>query len=354
MQLTLETLFSEPRIINAVIDRTMQARQDTIHWKRYLTPHESMATTFATYLGTTSQVIAGSMIDPHSKKPLRQRRGIRKGAGTIGTFGDAFQIDNARLDLLLELVKKYNGSQDAAILNEIVDFLMDDWRDVLLAPMFAIDKMIGDARSRGIYQVNLNGGEYEEINLPVMKVTPTSQDLGSFVTWYRDQLEAFADKGMSFTVAQLTAKTFHNKIVKSKEFVNTFILKRGALDINPASVVTVDMANELIRAAGIDVPFEIVNERVTLPGGKSYKSFADNAMCLLPQDNLGTLEFYKSDEWSDPVPNRTYTQAEGGAVLISSYRTEEGRFLEYQANMAPNLRLPHKMAIVDLSNDPTP
>lgn len=352
MQLTLETLFSEPRIINAVIDRTMQASQDIVHWRRYLTPHESMSTTFATYLGTTSQVIAGTMIDPHSKKPLRQRRGIRKGAGTIGTFGDAFQIDNARLDMLLELIKKYNASQDAAVINEIVDFLMDDWRDVLLAPMFAIDKMVGDARSRGLYQVNLNGGDYEEIKLPVSKVVASSADLGSFVTWYRDLLEDFADKGMTFSVAQITAKTFHNKIVKSKEFVNTFIHRLGAIDINPASVVTVAMANELIKAAGIETPFEIVNERVTLAGGKAYKSFADNAMCLLPQDNLGTLEFYKSDEWSDPVPNRTYTQAESGAVLISSYRTEEGRFLEYQMNAAPNLRLPHKMAIVDLSANP--
>ncbi len=58
MILTIEQLFNEPRIINAIIDRTLQTRQDTVHWRRYLTPHESMGEAFVTYLGTTSQVVA--------------------------------------------------------------------------------------------------------------------------------------------------------------------------------------------------------------------------------------------------------------------------------------------------------
>jgi hypothetical protein len=232
---------------------------------------------------------------------------------------------------------------------------MDDYREILLAPMHAIDKMLGDARSRGKFFVNLGeSDQYEEITLPIEKITATGTDLGLFVTWYRNLLEAQADKGKTFKVAQMTASTFINKIVKSKEFVNTFILKRGAMDINPSSVVTVDMANELLRAVGIETLIEIVSERVTMPKGDTYKSFADNVISLLPQDNLGSLEFYKSIRWSKPVPNRTYTQAEGGLLLISSYDSEEGQFLDYQMNCAPNISLPHKMTIIDVSATPAP
>lgn len=352
MILTLEMLFSEPRIMNAIIDRTMQAAQDKIRWKRYLKPHESLTSTFTTFYGTTSQVIIGSMIDAHAKKPLRKRGGIGRGVGSVGTFGDAFQMDEARMDLLLELVKKYNSSSTAiqnAVLNEIVNFLTDDYLELILAPMHAIDKMLGDARSRGVYNVNLAGTEYEQIALPIENITASSADLGSFVTWYRNFLEEQADKGKTFKAAQMTALTFLNKVVKSKEFVNTFILKRGAMDINPTSVVTLDMANELISAVGIETPLEIVSERVTLPDGTTYKSFADNVISMLPQDNLGTLEFYKSLRWTDPVPGKVYTQAEGGMVLVSSANTEEGRFLDYQMNAAPNIALPHKMTIIDVS-----
>lgn len=354
MILSIETLFSDPRIINAIIDRTMQTRQDTVHWRRYLTAHESMGTTFATYLGTTSQVVVGTMIDPHSNKPLRKRRGIQKGVGSIGTFGDRFQMDNARMDLLLELIKKYNGTQSAGALNEIVNFLTDDYREVMLAPMMAIDKMIGDARSRGVYYVNLGNGTSHEIVLPIEKVVATATELGSFVSFYRDLLEAQADKGKTFSAAQMTAKTFQSKIVKSKEFTDTYKLKFGSYDVSPASIVTLEMANALLTASGIETPIEIVSERVTLPDGTTYKSFADDAICLLPQDNLGTLEYYKSIEWTDRVPGKVYTEAENGAVLISSQRTDEGRFLEYQMNAAPNLALPHKMTIVDVSAELVP
>ncbi len=349
MILTIETLFNEPRIINAIIDRTQQTRQDAVHWRRYLTPHESMGTTFATYLGTTSQVVVGTMIDPHSNKPLRKRGGVQKGVGSMGTFGDRFQMDNARMDLLLELIKKYNATPSASALDAIVDFLTDDYREVMLAPMKAIDKMLGDARSRGVYNVNLGDGTSDQVKLPIEKIIATGADLGSFVSWYRELLETQSDKGKNFIAAQMTAKTFQSKVVKSKEFIDTFTLKFGAMDIRPASIVTLEMANQLLAASGIETPIEIVNERVTLADGSTYKSFADDAICLLPQYNLGMLEYYKSIEWTDRVPGKVYTEAEGGAVLISSQRTDEGRFLEYQMNAAPNLALPHKMTIVDVS-----
>lgn len=352
MILSIETLFNEPRIVNAIIDRTMQTKQDTVHWRRYLTAHESMSTTFATYLGTTSQVVVGTMIDPHSNKPLRKRRGIQKGVGSIGTFGDRFQMDNARMDLLLELIRKFNGTQSHGDLNAIIDFLTDDYREVLLAPMMAIDKMIGDARSRGVYNVNLGNGTSSQITLPIEKIVATGTDLGSFVSWYRDLLESQADKGKTFAAAQMTARTFQNKIVKSKEFTDTYKLKFGSFDVSPASIVTLDMANTLLGASGIETPIELVSERVTLPDGTTYKSFADDAVCLLPQNNLGTLEYYKSIEWTDRVPGKVYTEAEGGAVLVSSERTGEGRFLEYQMNAAPNLSIPNKMTILDVSATP--
>ena len=349
MVFTLETLFQEPRIVNAIIDRTMQKYQDKINWKRYLDPHESLSPTFQTYFGVTAQTVVGSMIDPHARKPLRQRRGVRKGVGSIGTFGDAYQISEDRLDLLLELINKFNATQSQSALNEIIEFITDDYRDALLAPMHAIDKMLGEARSLGFFNVQLLGTDAEQVVLPVQKVTASKEAVGSCISFYRNLLESQSDIGNEFAVCQMTSKTFYDKVVNSSEFKNTFTMKFGSFEVGPTNLISVAKVNEMLVGAGIDVPIEIVKERVTLADGKTYKAFADNAMCLLPEGKLGKVEFYKSSKWAQNVPGHTRSQAEGGMILLDSYVTSEGNFMEYQMNAALNLAMPHKMCVVDLA-----
>ena len=36
MMLTIHTLFNDPNIVNAVIQRVLQTRKDTIYWQQYL------------------------------------------------------------------------------------------------------------------------------------------------------------------------------------------------------------------------------------------------------------------------------------------------------------------------------
>lgn len=354
MLLTIDLLLSNPDIVKAILDRTMQMNYDKIRWKRYLKAHESSSPTFKMATGVVSRVVVGTMIDSYANKPLRGRKNIGSGVGEVGSFGDAFQMDNYRMDELLKLIKKFNAlgtREQNTMINEIVNFLVDDYKQVYLAPMLAIDKMIGDARSRGKYIVSINGSDAREINLPVNTFVPTNEDRNHIVSYLSDKIEDLKDLGIYPTAIQMTRKTFRNRVVKSSEFINTYKLKFDSMDIDPASIITVDMVNKLLSASDIDVPIEIVDERVELPNGEVYKSFADDKICLLPGNDLGTLEYYKSSEWSDPVPGKNYSQAENGMVLVSSQRTDEGRFLDYFMNSAPNLSAPKKISIVDLSDD---
>ena len=354
MLLTIDLLLSNPDIVKAILDRTMQVNYDKIRWKRYLKTHESSSPTFKMATGVVSRVVVGTMIDSYANKPLRGRKNIGSGVGEVGSFGDAFQMDNYRMDELLKLIKKFNAlgtKEQNTMLNELVNFLVDDYKQVYLAPMLAIDKMLGDARSRGKYIVSINGADAREINLPVNMFVPTNEDKNHIVSYLSDKIEDLKDLGIYPTAIQMTRKTFRNRVVKSSEFINTYKLKFDSMDIDPTSIITVDMVNKLLSASDIDVPIEIVDERVELPNGSVYKSFADDKICLLPGDDLGTLEYYKSSEWSDPVPGKNYSHAENGMVLISSQRTEEGRFLDYFMNAAPNLSAPKKISIVDLSDN---
>ena len=344
----MQALFNEPQIVSAIIDRTMQTKFDTTIWGKYLDLQETKSRVFKTYAGTISRVAVGSMIDQHAAKPIRKRKEIGSGYCEVGSFGDSFQMDNARLDELAGLIKKYNGHPSDAGVNEIVEFLTDDYREVLLAPMLAIDKMLSDARSRGKFMININGGETREIALPVQTKTFSTNEQKTLITTLRNYLEEQATAGYNYAIAEMNSNTFYNKFVKSDEFKGAFSLKNGSTTINPGSVISSDMASTFMKSVGIDLDMNITNEVYQLSDESTYKGFADNAISLLPSQKIGKLKYYQDSEWSDKVDGKTYTQAHGGSVLISSQRTEEGRFLDYKANLAPDIAAPNKMAIVTL------
>lgn len=352
MLLTIDLLLGNPDIAKAVIDRTMQVNFDQVYWKRYLKAHESKSPTFKMAMGVYSRTVVGTMIDSYANKPLRKRKNMGMGTGEVGSFGDAFQIDNYRLDQLLLLIKKFNSlktdADQSAMIEEIVDFLVDDWKQVYLAPMLAINKMISDARSRGKYIVSINNGEAREITLPVREFTPDLEAKSHFMTYLTELIEDLKDLGINPTAMQMTPRTFRRKFIDGTDLKGTYTMKFGSFNANETKGISKDMANQLLEAYDIPVPIELVDERLELPDGKIYKGFADDAICLLPGDNLGTCEFYKSNEWEDRVPTKTYTEAENGMVLISSQRTDEGRFLDYFMNAAPNLANPSKISIIHM------
>ena len=97
MNLTIQTLFSDPMIVNAVIDRVLQTRKDRIYWQQYGSFQETRTRVFKTYLGTVSGVVAGSIIGKNDQKPLRERRSLGNGITEIAYLGDRYQMDIERL-----------------------------------------------------------------------------------------------------------------------------------------------------------------------------------------------------------------------------------------------------------------
>ena len=77
MNLTIQTLFTDPMIMNAVIDRVLQTRADRIYWQQYGSFLETKTRVFKTYLGTVTGVIAGSIIGKNDQKPSKDCRSCK-------------------------------------------------------------------------------------------------------------------------------------------------------------------------------------------------------------------------------------------------------------------------------------
>lgn len=356
MVLTLELLFNDASVIKAVIDRVMQTKWDTVYWKRYLDFEQTISRTFKTYLGTVTGVTAGSVIDKNSNKPIRQRRSLGSGTGEVAYLGDKYQLDNDRLDTLKSLIDKYNqaktGEQTMA-LNNIINYIVDDLRQVLLAPHKRMDLVVGSLRSTGKAEVKLadnpEGIELIDIELPFVFKTPLVGDKSNFITYLKKEIEALKATLGVFSVMEMSRSSFNNYIVGSAEFGANYKMLFGSSELAASGgLITDAMANQVFTGIGLP-PIRIVEEYVAMADGSVKQIFADKRVTLLQADKIGKMMWHEPYEVTDPVPGKTYTRSEGG-MYISQVRTEEGRFMEYGCEWIPNIGAPNKIVNFDLKN----
>lgn len=354
MYLTVQTLLNDPEIVRAVIDRVQALRLDTIFWKKHLDFEETRSRTFKTYLGTVTGVTAGSVIDRNSNKPLRERKSLGSGFGEVAYLGDRYQMDNDRLDMLQELVNKFNQARPAdqnAALNDIINYIVDDYRQVLLAPHKRMDLVDGDLRSTGKASVkvddNPDGIEMLDINLPVNKVTPGTGDKAHFVKYLMDLVVSLRTKFGNFASMEMSRKTFINAIVGSSDFGEFYKQSFAQREVQISSgLMSSQMATTIFQGLGLP-PIVINEDMVELADGTMKPVFADNRISLFTTAKQGKMRWHTPYEITDPVPGKTYTRSEGG-MYISNVRTDEGRFMEYGCEWIPEYTNPNKITILDL------
>lgn len=354
MFLTINTLLNDSNIVKAVIDRVQALRLDVIFWKKHLDFEETKSRVFKTYLGTQTGVTAGSVIDRNSNKPLRERKSLGSGYGEVAYMGDRYQMDNDRLDMLQELINVFNNARTAdqsAALNEIVNYIVDDMRQVLLAPHKRMDIVVGDLRSDGKASVkvddNPQGIELLDITLPVNRITPTKADKDNFIKYLMNLVVSLRTKYGMFTSMEMSRSTFIKNIVGTKDFGEYYKQTLGAREVQiGAGLMSSEMASSIFM--GLGLPNIVINEDMVELADGSYKQvFKDNRISLFTSPKQGKMRWHTPYEITDPVPNKVYTRSEGG-MYISNVRTEEGRFMEYGCEWIPEIQSPNKITIIDL------
>ena len=354
MNLTVQTLLNDPEIVKAVIDRVQALRLDTIFWKKHLDFEETKSRVFKTYLGTVTGVTAGSVIDRNSNKPLRERKSLGSGYGEVAYLGDRYQMDNDRLDMLQELVTKFNNARPAdqqRALNDIINYIVDDYRQVLLAPHKRMDLVDGALRSDGKATVkvddNPQGIAMLDMELPVHRITPTTGDKSNFIKYLMEQVVELRTKFGMFVSMEMSRKTFIKSIVGSKDFGEFYKQSFAQKEVQLSSgLMSSEMATTIFQGLGLP-PIVINEDLVELADGTMKQVFKDNRISLFTTAKQGKMRWHTPYEITDPVPGKNYTRSEGG-MYISNVRTDEGRFMEYGCEWIPEYTAPNKIVILDL------
>ena len=370
MLFTIDSLLNSPKFIKAVIDRALvtMGELDKVFWKDYLVYEKANPDgSFKTYMGTQVGVIAGTVIDRYAGKPVRKRHALTRGFGEVACLGDAYQMDNTRLERLSVLIEEYNalniqstnGDAISAKMDEIVDFLADDVRQCMLAPMKRLDIMLGELRFKAATKVdgkaNKQGISVSDMKLPIYTKAAASADKDNILSWLEAEfVDKVRTKGMLFATAEMNRHTFNTRIAASKEFQSKFTMKFGDMEFNTGGIVTPDMVNRLIESVGIPFRVRIKDEYIQTSENEMVNAVPDDKISFLPMmevnTKLGYMRWKKPYEMTDKVNDgRAYQDIEGGRGFISSKRTDDGRFMEYGFEAIPDINIPNKMAIADLS-----
>lgn len=352
--LTLEKLFNDVNIIRAVIDRVLALGLDEIFWQRYLRFEETRSRVFKTYLGTVTGVTAGSVISKNANKPLRERKTLGSGYGEVAYLGDRYQMDNDRLDRLKELIDKFNSvgtSGQQSALNDIINYIVDDLRQVMLAPHKRMDLVMGDLRSDGKATVkmadNPQGIELLDMELPVKRLIPTLVDKPNFIQYLQQQVQQLRTTIGRFSVMEMSRTTFNKNVVGSADFGDFFKMIFTGREVKVSTgLITSEMASQVFQGIGLPT-IRIIEDYIQMPDGTLKQAFKDDRITFLQSDNMGSMMWHQPYESADPIPGKAYTYLNGGQ-WISNVRTEEGRFMEYGCEWIPNIQAPQKIVIADL------
>ena len=356
MMLTIYTLFNDPNIVNAVIQRVLQTRKDTIYWQQYLDLRRTTTRVFKDYIGQVTGVMAGSINSRYGEKPIRERRNIGSGYGEIAYLGDRYQISVDRLSELQDLIDKYNAAKPAdqiAAMQDIVNFIYDDYRQVLLAPHKRMDMVLGSMLMTGEATVknkddNAGGVNLLEIKLPFKFITPETEAKTKFITYLQQKVNELKSIYGTFPKMIMSRGTFVKSIIGSEEFGDKFKMQLTGNEMYLSTgLITSQLASSIFTGIGLPA-IEIKEDYVLDQTGKNVQIYADDRITLLPQDKIGYMRFHTPYEAVDGVPGRNYTQADG-EMLISGYKDGNGRYLEYTAEWIPQITNPNLIVNFDLS-----
>ncbi len=342
---TLDQLLKTPTIIGAIVDRAEALNANKVIWKDLLKFEQTKTRKFSATFGEKGEVRMGSFLDKNANKPLRGRKGLGTADLEVLPLGDRMQMDNDRLDLLIDIVNRINASGTTGQhIAEFANIVATDMEELALAPHKRMDKVLGDLLSKGSADVELAGGKLGTMDLPILKETLDSNDnlLQALMSLTSDKFTH-----LEFGKMLMNQKTFNKFFALNPNFIKSVKHQAGSDTVDYSGIITENLANSLLSSLGLP-QVQIIKGSVKDLGGNRSAVFEDNKITLLPNGEIGAMRWHTPFEMTDKVPNKTYVEREGG-MFISTQRTDEGRFIEYGAEWVPEIRAVKSILNLDLT-----
>ena len=346
MELTIDSILGHTGFVKAVADRALAIESRGIILNNYMGFEFTPSRSFNSIYGTTSSVRMGSVIDRNAGKTLRSRAPMGEATLQVADMGDRFQIDNDRLEKLKAILDRVNAGQLGK--DAIVNTLTDDFRELSVAPYKRMEKVLFDLLFNGKAEVtiedNPKGVSILDMNLPILKEEAKTSDKDHLVEFLVTLLNKY--RHLRFGSMVMSQMTFFKYFAKSKEMMSTYKMSLGGAEVSVAGIVPIEAVNAIMQSFRLPT-IRVLDNIVTDLSGAMSPLCPDDKIVFLPEGELGKIRHFRPYELNDPVPNKVYNTLAGDHI-ISTQRTDEGRFIEYACAWIPEVRLPKHILSVDL------
>lgn len=296
---------------------------------------------FSTYTAEYGRAIMASLIEKNAMKPLRNMPTLGKIQGSIGRMGNMWQMDEDRLRKLRQMEGRFrdqsarwNAQKRETEWLRMVTFLFNPYEIAAIGPHKRLDFQYFELLSNGTLTVDLDnnpdGITIDPIDIGLKKYgvsvvwnmanLATMDPIGD-LRRARDEAEVNGKKVIKF---RMTPKTFRI-MAASKQFNESVKLTIGNMEVTPAGLLGLDRVNQYLVGLGLP-PIQEETKMIAIDEETSVNAFKDDRVVLQMAPVVAKMIVSEPLEAVDPHPNKVYSQFENN--WISTYRTEQGRFIE--------------------------
>jgi hypothetical protein len=332
----------EPKFFDAFIQDNMKLSTYTAEWKNEMPAPEYCASkAYQAYLAEYSAAIVGSVIDKNGEKPVHTMPTAGELIGSIGRFGDKWQMDNDYLDQFWYLEGRYhdryanyNDSQRVTEWEKLVTFLFKPFEIAVIAPQKRVDMLYFEGLFQGTQTVsktnNAKGHVSYTYPIGVKSFGTVADEWGKTTSTPIEDIQQIVDyassKGKTVQKIRMSKNTFR-LMCKSSEILAAFTLKLNKLDVKP-SAVSVNDVNTYLESLLLPVITIEKDRFATLPNDTSVNLTPDNRVVFQCAPQVAVLKVADALENIDPLPNKTYSTYDDN--LVGYWRNDTGRFTDYE------------------------
>lgn len=335
----------EPRAFDAFVQEYMKTSTYKALWKDEISQIDyEAAKQYKATLAEYSAALAGSVISKNGEKPVHQMPDFGELLGSIGHYGDQWELDNDYLEQLNYLEGRfrnrrpnYTEEQNRAEYDKLITFAFRPFEKAVIAPQKRLDMLYFEGLFNGTQTVsrqnNLKANVSYKFDLDVkmfqcLKGSKAWGDADATPIADMRQVVKFAkSKGRTIQRVRMSEDTFYN-MCQSDEIKSTFRLNLGQVTVQQAvPMLSVEQVNIYLRSVLLPTISIEPDRFVVLADGSSVNMTVDNRVVFQCATNVAVMKISDPLELVDPLPGKTYSTYDDN--LVGYWRDNSGRHTDY-------------------------
>jgi hypothetical protein len=335
-----------PKAFQAFVDENMKVSTFKALWKEEISQVDyEPAKQYKASLAEYGAAIAGSVISKNAEKPVHTLPDFNELFGSIGHYGDQWELDNDYLEQMYYLegryrsrIPNYTEEQNRAEYDKLIKYAFQPFERAVIAPHKRLDMLYFEGLFKGTQTVSRTNNIKANVSYTfTLDVTQFKCKISS-ATWATaadatpiDDIQRVVDyaesKGRNVLRIRMSKNTFA-KMCKTNQIKSVFKLDLGRVKVDAAvPLLSVENINTYFQAVGLPTIVVEPNRFVELPNGTSLNMTADDRVVFQCAPNVAVMKIADPLELVDPLDGKTYSQHDDN--LVGYWRDKTGRHTDY-------------------------